>query len=202
MTARQGKRDSGKTTSEQNQWFETLAIATIERLPTTAWENAVALWRGLAPSSARRLPSLRGTEVEPFGAVWPSTRDRILRRMLAVAARRGEPWSAKLVKRSAAAAIPVFANTKARNRVQDAEGLQRAARHVAHYPKASWSEIAKAAGVSRDTVRHWRSRSDFEKYVKDEEFQIWLGLLSRYSIAVARLTHQGERLRAALRRAK
>jgi hypothetical protein len=154
MTARLDKCGI-KVTSDDNQWFEALALATIERSPTLAWENAVALWRGL--------PS-----------VWPSTRDRILRRMLVVAAKRGDPWSAKLVRRFAEAAIPAFADTKVRGRVHDAEGLQRAAHYVARHPGASWGEIAKAAGAKRETVRQWIDRADFKKHRADEELRIRL----------------------------
>jgi hypothetical protein len=156
MTTRQDKRPAAnRTTGDQNQWFEALALATIERTPTSAWENAVALWR--------RLP-----------LVWPSTRDRILRRMLDEAARRGDPWPAKLVERFAEAAIPAFADAKARGRVHDVEGMKRAARYVAHHPSASWGEIAKAAGANRETVRQWVDRADFKKHRDDEELQIKL----------------------------
>jgi hypothetical protein len=167
VTARQDKRGI-KVTSDDNQWFEALAIAMIERTSTAVWENAIALWRGLDTERS---------------SVWPSTRNRILRRMLEVTAVRGDPWSAKLVRRFAEVTIPAFADTKARGRVHDAEGLRKAARHKARHPQASWNELAKAAGVPRDTVRQWcrveqdadgqwRGRADFEKYVADEKVLI------------------------------
>jgi hypothetical protein len=154
MTARQEKNQADKKlSSDENQRFEALALATIECRPTSAWGSAVALWRGLP-------------------LVWPSTRDRILRRMFEEAAKRGEPWPARLVKRFAEAAKPVFADTQARSRVRDREGLQMAARYVAHHPQASLGAIARAAGTTKWNVRQWRKRSDFAKYVKDEEYLI------------------------------
>lgn len=164
MTRRQDKGPDKHRTSNINRWYEALALAMIERSPTAAWENAIALWRGLPQA-------------------WPSTRDRILRRLLEVAAKRGDPWSANLVKRFAAATIPAFRDTKARDRVHNAEGLRKAARYIARNPKASWNELAKAAGVPRDTVRQWcrekqdadgqwSGRGDFEKYVADEKVLI------------------------------
>lgn len=195
MTARREKNQADKKlSSDENQWFEALALATIERRPTSAWESAVALWRGLP-------------------LVWPSTRDRILRHMLIEAAKRGDPWPAQQVKRFAEAAISAFADTQARARIHDREGLQMAARYVAHHPQASWGEIAKAAGTTKENVRQWRKRSDFAKYVKDEEFLInhtttALGLsekhrldekAARLDIASRRLQRQRKRIAAARR---
>jgi hypothetical protein len=135
--------------------FEALALAMIEQSPTATWKNAIPLWRGL--------PSVRSY-----------TRDRILRRMLEVAVKRGDPWSAKLVERFAEAAILAFADTKARGRVHDAKALQLAARYKAHHPDATAYEIAKAVGVKSSTVRQWPDRRDFQQHRKDEEFLIEL----------------------------
>ena len=157
MTARKLSRDD-------NEWFEALAIATIERTPTLAWENAIALWR-LLPS------------------VLPFTRDRILRRMLDKAAKRGDPWSAKLVKRFAEAARLAFADTKARGRVHDAEALRRAAHYTAHHPDATAYEIAKAIGAKGSTVRQWPGRQDFQQHRKDEEYLIELEKQRQHRIA-------------------
>jgi hypothetical protein len=199
VTARRNKkaRSDKKWSSDDNQWFEALALDTIERGPTPAWGSAVALWR-LLPSA------------------WPSTRDRILRRMLEEAAKRGEPWPARLVKRFAEAAKPAFTDTQARARVHDREGLQMAARYVAHHLQASWGEIAKAAGTTKENVRQWRKRPDFAKYVNDEEYLInhtntALGLsekhrldekAARLDIASWRLQRQRKRIAAARRQMK
>jgi hypothetical protein len=100
------------------------------------------------------------------------TRDRILRRILIEADNRDEPWPAQLVKNFAKVGKLAFADTQARARIHDGEGLQMAARFVGHHPRASLSEIAKAAGATREIVREWRKRPDFAKYMKDEEFLI------------------------------
>lgn len=91
-----------------------------------------------------------------------------------MAAKRGDPWSAKLVKRFTQAAIPAFPDTKARGRVRDAEGLKLAAFYKAHHQNASWDEMAKAAGTKRETVRQWVKRADFKKHRADEEQRIEL----------------------------
>jgi hypothetical protein len=173
-------------TSDENRWFEKEALTALERLPTSAWENMVALWRGL--------PSAR-----------PSTRGRILRCILEEGARRGDPWSANLVKRFAGAAIPAFVNSKARSRVHNAEAMQKAARYQAKHPKASLNKIAAAAGAPRDSIRQWIKRPDFKKYKDDAEFLIALdrgNSSKRLAIASVRLDRQHKKIRAARRRAK
>ena len=137
MTARQEKyQDPIKWSSDDNQWFEALALRTIEQTPIHAWGNAIALWRWLP-------------------LAWPSTRDRILRRLLEVATKRSDPWPAPLVRRFAEAAIPAFNPAGARGRIHDKEAFEKAARYVAHHPRASERQIANAAQTSRENIRQW-----------------------------------------------
>jgi hypothetical protein len=177
MTARKGN----KLSRDDVERFEALAIATIEGDPTTKWEASVKLWRWLP-------------------LVWPSTRDRIIRRALVIAAERNDSWSATLVKRFAEAAIPAFDDTRARGRVHNAEALQKAARYKARHPKASLNDIAKDARVKRDTVRDWLGRGgrpgrrDFCRYYCDEWYQINLERRRRLRHAVERLHHQRKRI--------
>ena len=157
MTARKRQEDwrpkGAGLSHADDQWFEAWAIVMIENNPTPTWETAIALWRGL-PSA------------------WPATRDRILRRMFKVAGGRGDGWSPKLVKRFAEIAHVVFADTEARDRVHQAEALQKAARYKARHPEASWNDIAEVVGAEKEALRKWTKRSDFKKYKEDEEHLI------------------------------
>lgn len=138
----------GTTTSaDDNDWFEALAIAEIERLPTRAWEGMLML-----------LPS-----------AWPSTQKRLLLHMLEQAAKRGDALPAKVVKHLAR----VFAvSPKARGRIQHStEAVRSAAWCRAENPNASWADLARAAGLkskqARHVVRQWDQSTEFKRWVRE-----------------------------------
>jgi hypothetical protein len=144
-------RPSGAATNaDDDQWFEALATVELRRLPTRAWENMDALWR--------QLPS-----------AWPSTQRRLLAYILEEAVRRGEPLSAKFVKRFVPHVIRVLSPTQARSRIHNIEAARRAAAHLAKNPRASLNDLARAAGVGRDIVRQWRQFPKFKRLLRDEE---------------------------------
>jgi hypothetical protein len=155
MTTRKSRSrvpKGAKLSAEDNQWFETVALTDLENLPTRAWEDMAALWRYL-----------------PWAH--PSTRRRILARCIELVRERGDTLSVKFVNCFAVPAIRELAVSKtARARVGNDEGLRAAARYLAHRPDASWSELAVAAAAKRGTVRQWKGRQDFQKYLDDEKF--------------------------------
>ena len=155
MTVRKGTTPKGaKLPSETNQWFETKALAELQRLPTCVWENMRGLWNWL--------PSAH-----------PTTRRRILVRCLELARERGDPLSNKFVKCFAENAIGELSVSKApRARVHDESGFRAAARYSAHNPKASLSQLARAANAKKGTVRQWKRRPDFLAYEEDEKVLI------------------------------
>ena len=152
MTARKNWRPKDAKRSADNQWFEALAIAEIEKHPTSEWENMRALWL--------YLPSCR-----------VSTRSRILARMIEVAAKRGNPLSAKFVRRFANVYATLAVSPKARDRIHDAKGLREAARLLAQNPKASLTALAKAAGSKKSTIRNWKKSDEFTRLLGDEQLK-------------------------------
>src|SRR5262245_46427430 len=137
------------TSADDNEWFEAFAMAEIERLPTRAWGNMLVFWR-LLPS------------------VWPSTQKRLLVHMLKEAAKRGDPLPAEVVKHMA----QVFAvSPKGRGRIHETGALLAAARYRAENPNASWSDLARAAGLkskqARHVVRQWGKNAEFLRWVKE-----------------------------------
>ena len=145
---------AGKLGPADNEWIEERALAEIERLPTHAWENMTGLWRRVLP------------------ALSLSTQHRILARMFGLAAERGNPLSAKFVKRFAPHAIRLLAvPPQPRSRIRNQQGLRKAAEHRAANPKASWNELARAADVSRGTVRQWARSAVFQHLVRDAELR-------------------------------
>ena len=154
MTARKPPA-AGKLTPADNEWIEAQTIAELERLPTHAWENMTGLWRRLLP------------------ALSVSTQRRIFARVFGLAAERGDPLSAKFVKRFARHAKRLLAvPAQPRSHIRNQQGLRIAAEHRAANPRASWNELARAADVSRGTVRQWARSALFQRLVKDAEFRI------------------------------
>jgi hypothetical protein len=145
-----------KLNPDDNQWFESRMIAELERLPTRAWEN-MGMWRRI------------------LWAPWPSTRRRLLAHMIELADKRGDPLSAKFVKRFAPHLIQALGVPQARGRIHDKEALKRAAEYRAANPKASWNDLARAAGVKRSTVRQWGQSAEFKSLVMDAELRNSLG---------------------------
>jgi hypothetical protein len=145
-----------KSSADDNEWPER-AIAELEKLPTHAWENMVALWRAL--------PALR-----------PTMQRRILARMIELAAERGDPLSVKLVKRLNVNQL-LRVPPRPRSRVHDQNAFRKAAEYRAANPKASWDELAKAAGAKRDTVRQWEESPKFQRLVRDAKWRSisWVG---------------------------
>jgi hypothetical protein len=145
---------AGRLRPADNEWIEERAIAELERLPTHAWENMTGLWRRVLP------------------ALSLSTQRRILARMFGLAAERGDSLSAKFVKRFAPHAIRLLAvPPQPRSRIRNQQGLRKAAEHRAANPKASWNELARAADVSRGTVRQWARSAAFQRLVSDAELR-------------------------------
>jgi hypothetical protein len=135
--------ESAKVSADDNAWLEALAITEIERLPTRAWESMLIA----------------------LSAAWPSTRKRALMHMVNVAADRGDPLPPKVLRRLARA---LAISPKARNRIQHStEALRAAALYKAENPSASWGALARAAGVSRHTVRGWPNNPEFQRLVKE-----------------------------------
>jgi hypothetical protein len=90
-----------------------------------------------------------------------------------LAGERGDPLSIRFVKRFAENAIRELSVSKApRARVHDEDGFRVAARHSAHNPKASWSQLARAANAKRGTVRQWKRRPEFQAYEEDAKFLV------------------------------
>jgi hypothetical protein len=164
MTTRKGTVPKGATlSSEQNQWFEALALREIERLATRSWGDMDALWR--------QLPLAH-----------PSTQRRILARCFELASKRGDDISAKLVKRIAPHVVRALAVSRiARATVRDEEAFRKATFHFAHNPKASFRQLAKAAGAKVGTIRQWIKRPEFQADVKDEQYRKELARLRRHA---------------------
>jgi hypothetical protein len=153
MTVRKGTTPKGaELSAEKNLWFETTALAELERLPTPAWEDMDALWKWLP-------------------LAFPATRRRILARCLELAFERGDSFSPKFVKRFAGHAVRELAvSANPRARVHDQEGMRAVARHLARNPQASLSELAAVAGGKKGSIRQWKGRRDFQAYLNDERF--------------------------------
>jgi hypothetical protein len=143
------KRKPPLLPAADNAWIEEKAINELERLPTHTWENMVALWRAL--------PALR-----------PSTQCRILARLIELAAARGDPFSAKLVKRLDVNRL-LEVPERPRSHIRDQQAFRNAAKHQAKNPKASLGKLAKAAGVSRERVRLWKQSAEFQRWVREFE---------------------------------
>jgi hypothetical protein len=145
------------TPADDERLFEALALAEINRLPTRVWANMTALWL--------RLPSLP-----------PSMQKRLLMYMIEKAAGRDDPLSPKFVKRCLAPHLArVLAVPEARDRIHDIEGLRAAARCRAENPKASWSDLALAAGLQSEHARHvvrgWTQSVEFKRWVREFELR-------------------------------
>jgi hypothetical protein len=156
-----GKKDRARwqpkdttTSADDNRWFEALTIAEIDRLSTRAWANMAGFWL--------HLPS-----------AWPSTQKRLLVYMLEEAARRGDPLRPEFVKRLALHLARILAVTEARDSVHDIGALRAAARCRAENPNASWSDLARAAGLKSENARHvvrqWDRFAEFKRWVVEFE---------------------------------
>jgi hypothetical protein len=144
--------NGAKLSAERNLWFEARALRELERLPTHAWGNMVALWIWLPLAH-------------------PATRQRILARCLELASKRGDGLSAGLVKRFAGPALAELAVSAApKASVHDERAFRATARHLASNPQASLSELAVAADAPKGTIRQWRKRPDFQALLNDEKF--------------------------------
>jgi hypothetical protein len=149
VTARKPK--SATPSADENLWFEGRAIADMEKLPTSAWQDMIPLWQCL--------PLARS-----------ATRRRVLTRCLELASERGDAFSAKLVERFAKAAISELSVSESPKAVvQDRGKFQAAAQYVARNPHASLSVVAKAVGGKKTTVRQWLTRPDFRNFLEDEK---------------------------------
>jgi transposase-like protein len=96
--------------------------------------------------------------------------------MIELAVKRGDPLSAKFVKRFAPHLISALAvPAQARGRIHDQEGFRKAAVYRAANPKASWTNLARAVGVKPSTVRQWEQSAEFKSLVRDAELQNSLG---------------------------
>jgi hypothetical protein len=150
MTAWKGFIPKGAALSaEENLWFEKKARAELARLPTRAWQDMLALWNWLPLAH-------------------PATRRRILADCLRLTAKRGDPLSMKIAEH-VIHVLAVSGDPKAG--IHDERAMRAAARHLAHNPQASLSELAAAAGLDdkKTTIRQWKTRPDFKAYLNDEE---------------------------------
>src|SRR5262249_55289724 len=151
VTERKGRVPKGATLSaDENQRLEDRAIAELKRLPTSAWADMDALWR--------QLP-----------AAGPSTRRRILARCLELAHERGDPLSAKFVRRFAGHAVRELAVKAPKARVHNQKALLAAVRCLAQNPHASLSDLAAAAGMpanNKPTIAGWKKRAEFNAMLR------------------------------------
>lgn len=137
-------------TAEEDAWFEGLAIREFDRLPTSAWDNALMFWRWLPHAH-------------------PSTRRRLLEYLLLKCTARRDAFPVKL---AVWIGRELNASPSPRARVHDPAKMRAAARFYARNPKASLAEIAVAAGVPRKnktTVRGFKERPEFKKSLLDEQ---------------------------------
>lgn len=157
MTARKDRIPKNSRLSvEKNRHFEALAIREISRMPTRAWQNMSALWS--------MLPLME-----------TASRRRVLCLFLKLAHKRGNALSVKFVKRFAWHFIrELGVSTGSKAEVHAVDKMRKAAEHLANHPKASLSEIAKAAGIpkKKTTVQAWKKRKDFQAFYNDELFRI------------------------------
>ena len=142
-----------KLNPDDNQWFESRMIAELERLPTRAWEN-MGIWRRI------------------LWVPWPSTQRRLLAHMIELAAKRGDPLSAKFVKRFAPHLISALAvPAQARGRIHDQEGFRKAAAYRAAKPQVSRRALSRAVGAKPTTVQQWEESTEFKSLVRDAELR-------------------------------
>jgi hypothetical protein len=120
-----------------NRSFELWALETIESESTAVWEVIGKLWQNLP-------------------LAWPSTRERILRRMSAVIAERNDPTSAVLGRliEGVRSLSPPPASAKALP--HDIALFRMAAEYAAGHSGAPNREIARSVGVNESVVRQWK----------------------------------------------
>jgi hypothetical protein len=173
MTARKGIIPKGaKISLEQNLWFEEKALAELERLPTRAWQDMLALWNWLPLAH-------------------PATRRRIIACCVELASKRGDPLPVIVAKHVICVLDPKASRASVHHDHDLAQDSLRAlARHCAHNPQASLSELATATGSKKTTVRQWKARPDFQAYLDDERFQVALERMRRASLDRARREHE------------
>jgi hypothetical protein len=106
-----------------------------------------------------------------LAAAHPSTRRRLLIRLLAKCATENFPPPLRLVK---AIAKELDVSDSPRARVRDPLKLRAAARVKAHNPNASFEDIALGIGNpgKKTTVRKFTERPEFKKHLEDEQFLI------------------------------
>jgi hypothetical protein len=148
----------GELSAETRQLFkqqlERAATAWFKRIAMKDWES-IFRYRWLEVMSA-------------------AARFRILTSAFEIAAERGDPLPASLVRRLAKHMRA--ASHKDRAAIDDFEAFKTAADYRAEYPKASLNELAHVADVPRDTVRHWLRLPEFKRFeaearTRDEGFR-------------------------------
>jgi hypothetical protein len=194
MTKRKNVVPAGAgMTPDDDEWFESRTVAELERLPTRAWNDMLALWFNLH-------------------AAHPSTQKRIVARAFRLCRERGEAAPARLLKALDLILAVLDPRTSQRRRdlcrdlrscteqggpppalqVLDGElavsGAPRAranpekVRAAAHLFARGMSigEIANALGCSKSTVQSQSKRAEFARECLDEIVRLrwrvfWLG---------------------------
>ena len=134
--------------------FERIAMAELERLPPDVWRKALKFWR-LLPKAH------------------PSTRRRLLAHAVDIVAKSGSALPSEIAK----AVIAELGVSKApRSRLRTEAQMRLAARYKAQNPDASLDELAKAAGIpgKRTTAKSYLERPEFKRFRADEFFLLEL----------------------------
>jgi hypothetical protein len=162
-------RNKRRREIEVDEFFEDTATAELERLEPSAWPGLRILWDSLGTASpagdAADLATAEGGEPPKRAYLAPATAKRIIMRMLRLCQTHGVPPDGRLLD---ALESHLLTDAAPRNRAKLTDQQRDAARYLALDPTPSDRAVAKAVGVSHQTIAAWKDQERFRLLLEDE----------------------------------